>query len=218
MTEDTYGAGKPFDGMNTRGLTAKREYVRELERRGDTEAIARLAECLKDESAYQRDLAEQSLLRLGAAGVKALMPLLAQGLWYTRSSAARTLGRMGSGDAVPALFGLTEDANDTVAAAARDALVEIGHQRGAIRLAHALHRMSPDRRGRRMDEIGTRDSVLGERLGRLLRADELMGVDDVSVLTDDSDAVRDEGGVEWEALTGPPSGRSRPGDAGGGRA
>jgi hypothetical protein len=218
MTEDTYGAGKPFDGMNTRGLTAKREYVRELERRGDTEAIARLAECLKDESAYQRDLAEQSLMRLGAAGVKALMPLLAQGLWYTRSSAARTLGRMGSGDAVPALFGLTEDANDTVASASREALVEIGRQRGAIRLAHALHRMPPDRRGRRMDEIGTRDPVLGERLERLLRSDELMGVDDVSVLTDDSAAVRDEGGVEWEALTGPPSGRSSPGDAGGGRA
>ena len=66
MTEGTLGAGKPFDGMNTRGLTAKREYVRELERRGDAEAIARLAECLKDESAYQRDLAEQSLMRLGA--------------------------------------------------------------------------------------------------------------------------------------------------------
>ena len=70
-----------------------------------------------------------------------------------------------------------------------------------------------------MDEIGTRDSVLGERLGRLLRADELMGVDDVSVLTDDSAAVREnEEGVEREVLTASPQGRSRPGDAGGGNA
>jgi len=45
---------------------------------------------------------------------------------------------------------------------------------------------------------------------------ELMAVDDVSALDDDSAAVRaSEEGVEWEVLTGPPSPRS-PHDGGDG--
>ncbi len=216
-TDDKHGQSKTIDAMNSRGLAAKRELVRELELNADDESIRRLVECLSDESWYLRDLAEQSLARLGPRGAPALVPQLKQGLWYTRAGAARILGRIGHGDAVPALFELTRDPNDHVGAAALEALVEVGRQRGAIRLAHALHRMPPDSRQLRMDEIFARDALLGDRLRRLMRQDELMSVDDVSALDDDHAAVRaSEEGVEWEVLTGPPPPRPRsdvPGDA-----
>lgn len=213
MTDDKLAQNRTLDAMNTRGLAAKREYVQELEQRGDAEAITALAGCLQDDSWFLRELAEETFLRLGAAGAPALLPLLKQGLWFTRGSAARTLGRLGYAGAVPGLFELTEDPNFTVVAAARDAVVEIGRRRGAIRLAHALHRMPPDLRRKRMDEIVARDASLGERLERLMRSDELMAVEDVSALTDDSAAVRaNEEGVEWEVLTSPPPPASHPGE------
>jgi HEAT repeats len=203
-TDDGLGQSKPFDTLNTRGLTAKREQVRDLELRGDDESIARLVECLRDESWYLRDLAEQALGRVGGRAASRLIPLLRQGLWYTRASAARILGRIGCGDAVPELFELTDDANDSVGAAAFESLIEVGRQRGGIRLAHALHRMPPDRRQTRLDEIQRRDAALGERLRKFMRSDELMAVDSVHGLDDDSAAVRaSEEGVEWEVLTGP---------------
>ena len=34
----------PFDALNSRGLTGKREYVRSLEQRSDAEALSLLAE------------------------------------------------------------------------------------------------------------------------------------------------------------------------------
>ena len=214
-TDDKHGQNKAFDAMNTRGFAAKREYVRDLELKGDHDAVQRLVECLRDESSYLRDLSEQALGRLGRRAADALMPLLRQGLWYTRAGAARILGRTGFGDAVPVLFDMTRDANHSVGAAAMEALLEIGRQRGAIRLAHALHRMPPDERQLGMDQILSRDPVLGERLRRLMRNEELMAVADVSALDDDSAAVRaSEEGVEWEVLTGPPPPRPRPVDSG----
>src|SRR5436309_2191168 len=83
----------------------------------------------------------------------------------------------------------------------RDALVAIGAQRGAIRLAHALHRLPPDARRRRMDEIVLRDRLLGERIDRMMRNEELMSGDDNDQLSDEHPAVRaSEEGVEWEVL------------------
>ena len=209
-TDDKHGQNKTFDALNSRGLAAKREAVRELELSSDPEAIARLCECLRDESWYLRDLAEAALVRLGHRASNALLPLLDQGLWFTRASAARIFGKIGEGDAVPALFELTRDSNHSVGAAALDALLAIGQQRGAIRLAHAMHRMAPDARGGSLDALQARDPALGERLRRFLRADELMSVEDASALSDDSAAVRaNEEGVEWEVLTGPPPPKPR---------
>lgn len=217
MTEDKYG--KPYDALNTRGLTAKREYVRDLELRADNEALSLLVECLCDESWYLRELAEQSFAKLGDRGAHALLPLLEDGLWFTRVSAARVLGRLGYRAAVPGLFRLTEDANTTVVAAAHAALAQIAGQRGAVRLAHTLHRMAPDVRRRRLDEIAARDRALAERLDRLMRSDDLMAAEQPDALSDDSPAVRAmEEGVEWEVLTGPPPPKDRPGEPGGGNA
>jgi HEAT repeat protein len=205
MTDDKYGQSKAVDVLNARALNTKREYVRELANRGDAEALSLMVECLCDESWFLRDLAEQGFPKLGDRGAAALLPLLEEGLWFSRVSAARVLGRMGYRPAVPGLLRLTEDANRTVADAAREALVAIGHQRGAVRIAHAIHRLPPDARRSRLDEIGARDRPLADRIDRLTRSEDLMNAADVDALSDDSTAVRStEEGVEWEVLTGPP--------------
>src|SRR5438067_1782989 len=57
---------RPTDLLNSRGLAAKREYVRGLEQRRDPESLSLLVECLCDESWYLRDLAAQVFVRMGA--------------------------------------------------------------------------------------------------------------------------------------------------------
>ncbi len=219
MTDDKYGPGKSLDLLNARGLAAKREYVRGLEQRADAESLALLAECLCDESWFLRDLAESAFLRMADHGAPVLLPLLEQGLWFTRASAARVLGKLAWRPAVPALLRVCEDANATAVEAGREALVAIAHQGGAFRLAHALHRLPAESRRRRLDELGTRDRALLERIERYLRNEELMGVDDPDALPDDSPMVRaSDEGVEWELLTGPPPTRERAPESGGGNA
>lgn len=210
MSDDKYGQSRSFDALNPRGLTGKREYVRGLEQRQDSEALSLLVECLCDESWYLRDLAEESLLRLGPKAAPVLVPLMEQGLWYTRASTARVLGRTAYRPAVPGLLRLAEDVNETAAAAARSALLEIGRNGGAVALARGLHRLPSETRLRRFEEIRGRDRQLAERVERLLRQEELMSTEDDN-LGDDNPMVRSvEEGVEWEILTGPPPGKPRP--------
>ncbi|MBI5708894.1 MAG: hypothetical protein HZC42_01095 [Candidatus Eisenbacteria bacterium] len=217
MSDEKHPQARTFDALNARGLASKREYVRGLEQRRDPEALSLLVECLCDESWYLRDLAEQVFLRLGESTAGLLLPLLDTGLWFTRTSAAGVLGRLAYGPAVPGLLRLAEDLNRTGADAARDALVAVGRGGGAVRLAHDLHRLPPDRRRRRLDEVGARDRSLAERIERLMRNEELMSLEDESLLTDDSPLVRaSEDGFEWEVLTSPapPKGHAAGGPAG----
>jgi hypothetical protein len=93
MADELYSTLRPFDALSPRGPRGKREYVLELEKKGDQAAVLLLVECLADESGYLRDLAAAALVRL-AAPAAPILPLLASGLWYTRSSAVRTLGRL----------------------------------------------------------------------------------------------------------------------------
>jgi HEAT repeat protein len=219
MTDEKYGQSRALDVLNARGLASKREYVRSLEQRANDESLSLLVECLCDDSWYLRDLAEEAFLKLGDRGAEALIPLLERGVWFTRSSAARVLGRLGYRPAVGPLLKLTQDQNDTVAGAARDALVAIGNQQGAVRIAHALHNLPPDVRRRHMNDIATRDQALGERIERMMRNDDLMSTEDVETLSDESAAVRaTEEGVEWEILTGPPPPTDPKGESGGERA
>jgi len=205
MTDDKYGQSKAVDVLNSRALNSKREYVIELSNRSDEQGLSLMVECLCDESWFLRDLAEQSFPKLGDRGAAALLPLLDAGLWYSRTSAARVLGRMSYRPAVPKLLKLTDDSNRTVADAALDALVAIGHQRGGVSLAHAIYRLPPDARRNRLDEIAARDRVLSDRIDRLMRSEDLMNAANIDALSDDSQTVRaSEEGVEWEVLTGPP--------------
>lgn len=212
MTDDKH---QGYDALNTRSLAAKREYVRGLEQRRDAEAVSLLVECLCDESWYLRQLAEQAFLHIGEEGAPVLVPLLDGGLWFTRTSAASVLGRIGYVGAVPALMQLTDDKNRTVADAAREALLAIGRASGAVRIAHVLHRTPPDLRRRRLDEIAARDAGLADRIRRLMGNDEIMAVEDGDALTDDHPVVRaSEDGVEWELLTGPAPARPAASPAG----
>ncbi|MFI5369923.1 MAG: HEAT repeat domain-containing protein [Candidatus Eisenbacteria bacterium] len=204
MSEDKFTQGRTLDALNARGLAGKREYVRGLEQRSDAEALSLLVECLCDESWYLRELAEDSLMRIGERSAPVMLPLLEQGLWYTRSSAARVLGRFGRRDAIPGLLRLTDDANDSVAEAAREALILIGRRGGAASLARALYGLPPDLRRHRTDELAERDRPLAERIDRLMRNEELMGAEGGETMPDDNPLVRAaEEGLEWEVLTGP---------------
>ena len=201
---------KTYDALNQRGLTGKREYVRGLEKRSDEEALSLLVECLCDESWYLRDLAEESLLRLGEKGAPILVPLLEQGLWYTRASAAKVLGRCAYRPSVPAMLRLTDDGNETVAEAARVALVAIGHGGGAVAIARSLHQLQADERYRRFEAIRAKDRSLGDRIDHMMRQDDLMSAD-AGDLKDDSPMVRaSEEGLEWEVLTAPSVSDPRP--------
>lgn len=203
MTDEKF-THKSLDALNARGLAGKKEYVRGLEQRRDEEALSLLVECLCDESWYLRELAEDALMRIGERCSPVLLPLLDQGLWYTRSSAARVLGRFGRRDAVSGLLRLTDDANASVREAAREALVMIGRHGGAVALARALNGLPPAPRRRHFDEIAARDRTIGERVERMMRNDELMAVEAAQDLADDSPLVRSaEEGLEWEVLTGP---------------
>lgn len=209
MSDDKYGAGRTLDAMNARGLAGKRDYVRSLEQRRDEEAMSLLVECLCDESWYLRELAENALLRLGDRAGETLLPLLEQGLWFSRASAARVLGRLGYTPAAAGLLRLFGDSNATVAQAARASLAELGHRAGSVRIAWELHRSAPERRRELLDQLQSVDRPLHERLERMMRNDELMTTEDPRDLRDDSALVRaSEEGVEWEVLTGPPSAKS----------
>ena len=204
MSDDKYAQSRAFDALNPRGLAGKREYVRGLEQRSDVEALSLLVECLCDESWFLRDLAEESLLRMGEKGAPVLVPLLEQGLWYTRASAARVLGRCAYRPSVPAMLRLTEDANETVAEASRVALVAIGRGGGAISLARALHELPADERYRRLEAIRAKDRQVGQRVERLMRQDDLMSAEGGD-LSDESPMVRaSEEGLEREVTTPSP--------------
>jgi HEAT repeat protein len=199
--EDKYAQSKAFDALNARGLAGKREYVRSLEQRSDAEALSLLVECLCDESSYLRALAEDALLRLGERGAPVLIPLLEQGLWFTRASAARVLGRAAHRPAVMGLLRQAEDANASVADSALEALVAIGRGGGAIAVARGLHALSSDTRRRRFEELRRRDRQLADRVDGLMEHDELMTLEED--LSDESPVVRAaEEGLEWEVLTG----------------
>ena len=208
MSDDKIGQGRTLDAMNARGLAGKRDYVRSLEQRRDEEAMSLLVECLCDESWYLRDLAEHALLRLGDRGGETLLPILEQGLWFSRASAARVLGRLGYRPATAGLLRLCIDANATVVQAASAALVELSHRGGSVRIAWELYRHEPERRRELLQHLGGLDRPLLERLERMLRHEDLMMSEDPRDLRDDSDLVRaSEEGVEWEVLTGPPVAR-----------
>ena len=210
MTDDPQ-AGRTLDAMNARGLAGKRDYVRSLEHRRDEEAMSLLVECLCDESWYLRELAESALLRLGDRAGETLLPLLEQGLWFSRVSAARVLGRLGYRPAAAGLLRLLDDSVESVAHAAEASLADLAHRGGSVRIAWELHRREPEVRPVLVTRLAALDRPLGERLDRMLRNDELMCREDPDELRDDSVLVRaSEEGVEWEMLTGPPVPRANP--------
>jgi HEAT repeat protein len=193
MANERAAAGRIADATSSRGLAGKRDYVHSLEQRRDEAALGLLVECLCDESGYLRELAEAALLRVGERSGPALLPLLGQGLWFSRTSAARVLGRMGHGPAAGPLLRLTGDSVETVVREAYASLVALGQRGGSARVAWELHRLPPGERDRRLARLLETDREFGERLGRLLGLEELMSLADPAALRDDSPRVHARG-------------------------
>ena len=194
MKEET--AGRVHEALSARGLAGKRDYVRSLEQRQDEQGLTLLVECLSDESGYLRELAEAALAKIGERGGPPLLPLLRQGLWYARSSAARALGGMAYAPGAGALLELVEDRVDAVAREAAAALAAIGAHGGAARIAWELHRAPAERRAARLQRLRARDVTLALRVERLLGAEHLMAHPDPDGLRDDAPLVR-----AWEERT-----------------
>jgi HEAT repeat protein len=205
MADDTQRGGRISDVLSSRGLAGKRDYVRSLEQRRDAEALSLLVECLCDESWYLRELAEAALLTLGERSGPALVPLLGQGLWFSRASAARVLGQLGYRPAAGPLVRLSLDRAETVAREAFLALAALALRGGAARLAWEVYRLAPERRPDWMARMRATDRVVAQRLERLLTIEALMSQADPDVLRDDAPLVRaNEEGVEWDLPSGPP--------------
>lgn len=179
-----------------RDFAGKRDYVRTLEQRRDAEAIALLVGCLSDESGYLRDLAESALLRIGEPAAQPVLPLLGRGLWYSRASAARLLGRIGHAPAAKALLRLAEDPVQDVVREAYDALTALAREGGATRVAWELHRLAVETRHARLARLQHVDRAVADRLVRLLRVEELMAEPDPERLRDDSPGARATEGAE----------------------
>ena len=191
-----------IEALSVRGLAGKRDYVRSLEQRTDEQSLTLLVECLSDESGYLRQLAEAALAKFEERGGKAaaagplLLPVLKQGLWYARASAARALGGLAHAPAAGALLGMCDDRVDSVAREAAAALSAIGAHGGTSRIAWELHRMSPERRASLLQYLRAQDAALAARVERLLTAEKLMTHPDPDGLRDDAALVR-----AWEERT-----------------
>ena len=191
MADDRSGGGRSAsDVLNARGLAGKRDYVRSLESRRDEEALTLLVGCLSEESGYLRELAEAALEKLGERSGPALLPLLDHGLWFSRVSAARVLGRTGYAEAAGPLVRLARDRVETVAREAYHALAGLAEGGATVRVAWELHRLPPEQRPGWLSRLHALDRTFAERLERLLRAGSIMALADPAALRDDAPAVR----------------------------
>jgi HEAT repeat protein len=188
------------DVLNSRGLAGKRDYVRSLETRRDEEALSLLVECLCDESWYLRELAEAALLRMGGRCETTLAPLLEQGLWFSRSSAARVLGRLGWAPAAPALLRLAHDPVETVAQESFVACRELASRGGTARLGWELAHLPAAERTEWLARMRAVDAPLAERLERMCAEEDLKSLADPASLRDDAPQLRAlmEEGIVWD--------------------
>ncbi len=202
MADEPYTTLRPFDALSPRGLAGKREYVLDLEQRGDESAIQLLVECLGDESGYLRDLAAAALVRMQAPAAP-ILPLLSSGLWYTRVSAVRTLGRLAAREAAGPLSTVLGDANHSVQLESIEALASIARGGSELHVARALFARGDAERARALRELRARDADTGRRLELLFQDKDLMSAAEHELLTPGPGAARaSEDGVAWDLLTG----------------
>lgn len=202
MNDDKRTSLRVMDDLKMRGFDDKREYVNSLEGRDDEQALSLLVECLCDESAYLRDLAEKALIRKGSSCADVLLPHLTQGLWYTRAAVANVLGSQGCKDALPGLQEMSGDANRAVAEAALDAIIRIAAAGHAVSAARTLNHVQPILARRALDQGDKVRAGLATQLQRLMSDRELMQASDDEVLREDVAVAEAQENLEWEVLTG----------------
>jgi HEAT repeat protein len=202
MADDKYSSLRALDAMQVRSLDGKREYVASLEARGDEQALSLLVECLCDESAFLRGLAERALARLGQRAAEALLPHLTQGLWFTRVSAARVLGELGAREALDGLVLLAVDPNRSVVEAAVAAIAQVAAAGHVVSVARAVHRAPDEVRERVLAAAQRGGGELADQLARTLGDRELMVASADEVVGETPSLPETHEGVEWELLTG----------------
>jgi HEAT repeat protein len=106
-----------LDALDRMNLEQKRVLIEELGTHPSERSIKILAEILQGDSWYLRDLAVKSMSQMGDHAIPVVKILLYSGLWYTRASAARCLGKMENAESLPDLVHLLGDPNHTVQSA-----------------------------------------------------------------------------------------------------
>jgi HEAT repeat protein len=106
-----------LDALDRMNLDQKRVLIDELGTHPSERSIKILAEILQGDSWYLRDLAVDSMSQMGDHAIPVVNILLYSGLWYTRASAARCLGKMQHFESLPDLVHLLGDPNRTVQSA-----------------------------------------------------------------------------------------------------
>lgn len=202
MADEPYSTLRPFDALSPRGLAGKREYVLDLEQKGDESAVRLLVECLADESGYLRDLAAAALVRLNAPAAP-ILPLLASGLWYTRVSAVRTLGRLGAREAALPLGALLKDTNESVRGETVEALAAIARGGSDVHVARSLFARSEGERARALLDLRSLDAETARRLDALFLDRDLMSAAEHELIAPEHAPGRaSDEGVAWDLLTG----------------
>jgi HEAT repeat protein len=202
VTDDKRATLRVLDDLQMKSLDGKREYVASLRKRDDEQALSLLVECLCDESAFLRKLAEKALIEKGISSTEVLIPHLTQGLWYTRASVARIVGRLGVREALTGLMETAADANREVSDAAVEALAGLAAAGHGVSVARALHtapRALSERALARAERAG---SGISGQLQRLMEDRELMTAGEEELLSEDIVAAEAQDNLEWEVLTG----------------
>lgn len=202
MTDDKYATLRVLDDLQMKSLEGKREYVASLRLRDDEQALSLLVECLCDESAFLRKLAENALIEKGTSSIEVLLPHLTQGLWYTRASVARIIGQLGAREGLSGLISTAADANREVAEAAANALAEVAAAGHAVSVARALHRSARPIAERVLERADRLSSGLSAQIQRLMEDRELMTAGEEELLREDIRAAEAQDNLEWEVLTG----------------
>jgi HEAT repeat protein len=202
VTDEKHTTLRVLDDLQMKSLDGKREYVESLKERDDEQALSLLVECLCDESAFLRKLAEEALILKGPSSTDVLLPHLTQGLWYTRASVARILGRVGAREALPPLARMAGDANREVADAAIEALAEIAAAGHAVTVARELYDLDRRVSERVLDRAERASAGLSNQIHRLMGDRELMTARDEELLREDIHAAETQDNLEWEVLTG----------------
>ena len=201
MTDDKFSTLRPLDALSPRGLAGKREYVIGLEAKADPSAMQSLVDCLEDESGYMRDQAENALVRLGAPA-DPILPLLSHGLWYTRVSAARTLGRLRARVGVERLVELLADTNHSAALEGARALARIAQDGGAVAIARSLYRKAEPERTAARAHLRAVDRDTARTIEDLWLRREVMQAKDDEILSEDVAVVAaSDESVAWDVLT-----------------
>lgn len=149
-------SGRTLEALRRKNLEGKKTFIDELRRQKNPKSVSLLLEILCDESWYLRDLARAALVETGALAVQPLRDVLASGLWFTRSAAARALGELGDGRSAGEMLGMLDDSNHTVRDGGILALKALAERDGAAAIAQAIEDLPPELRGSRQSLLQQR--------------------------------------------------------------